>query len=105
MVCNRRAEHFLIDSGIDYTIIRAGGLLDAEGGVRELLVGKNDRFLSGDSPSSIPRADVASVVVSALKEPAARNKAFDLVSKPESDSNVPALRDFASLFEQTTGGM
>lgn len=33
LVWKRKAEQYLIDSGIDYTIIRAGGLLDKEGGV------------------------------------------------------------------------
>ena len=49
LVWKRKAEQYLIDSGIDYTIIRAGGLLDEPGGVRELLVGKDD-LLSIDPP-------------------------------------------------------
>jgi uncharacterized protein YbjT (DUF2867 family) len=64
LVWKRKAEQYLIDSGIDYTIIRAGGLLDKAGGVRELLVGKDDAFLNhppNGIPTSIPRADVAEV--------------------------------------------
>ena len=108
LIWKRKAEQYLIDSGIDYTIIRAGGLLDSEGGVRELLVGKNDNlrnYPADGSPSTIPRADVASVVVHALKESAARNKAFDLISKPESDPNASVTRGFAELFAQTTSGI
>ena len=81
LVWKRKAEQYLIDSGIDYTIIRAGGLLDKPGGVRELLVGKDDAFLNhppNGIPTSIPRADVAEVVVQALQTPNARNKAFDI---------------------------
>ena len=107
LVWKRKAEQYLIDSGIDYTIIRAGGLLDKEGGVRELLVGVGDELLNNPPdgiPTSIPRADVASVVVKALTEPKARNKAFDIISKPEDAPDAEATTNFASLFEQTTAG-
>ena len=108
LIWKRKAEQYLIDSGIDYTIIRAGGLLDKEGGVRELIVGKNDTLSNNPPqgiPNSIPRADVASVVVKAIIEPKARNKAFDIISKPEDAPDAVVTKDFASLFEQTTEGM
>ena len=108
LVWKRKAEQYLIDSGIDYTIIRAGGLLNEPGGVRELLVGKDD-LLSINPPdgatNSIPRDDVATLVVNALKEPNARNKAFDVVSKAEDAPDASVTSDFASLFAQTTGGL
>ena len=44
---------------------RPGGLLDKEGGKRELVVGKDDELLS-TSTKSIPRADVAEVCVQVL---------------------------------------
>ena len=108
LIWKRKAEQYLIDSGIPYTIIRAGGLQDQPGGQRELLVGKDDQFLTNNSsgvPTSIPRADVAEVVVQALLEPSARNKAFDLISKPEDDSSSVVTTDFATLFAQTTPGL
>ena len=108
LVWKRKAEQYLMDSGIDYTIIRAGGLLDKQGGVRELLVSKDDELLNnppGGIPTSIPRADVASVVVRALNEPNARNKAFDIISKPEKADGTEVTTDFTSLFEQTTAGI
>ncbi|MGV2827639.1 SDR family oxidoreductase [Myxosarcina sp. GI1(2024)] len=108
LIWKRKAEQYLIDSGIDYTIIRAGGLLDKQGGVRQLLVGKDDAVLNNPPdgiPTSIPRADVASVVVKALTEPNARNKAFDLISKPEEADDAVVTTDFAGLFEQTTAGI
>ena len=107
LIWKRKAEQYLIDSGISYTIIRAGGLLNEPGGRREFLVGKNDEFLThppGGIPTSIPRADVAEVVVQALQEPSAQNKAFDVISKPESESSV-VTTDFAALFAQTTPGL
>jgi uncharacterized protein YbjT (DUF2867 family) len=108
LVWKRTAEAYLIDSGVDYTIIRAGGLVDKTGGVRELLVSKNDVFLTNlpnGIPTSIPRADVAEVVLQALREPNARNKAFDLISKPEDDPSAIVTKDFAALFAQTSAGL
>jgi uncharacterized protein YbjT (DUF2867 family) len=108
LIWKRKAEQHLIDSGVDYTIIRAGGLLDQPGGKRELVVGKDDALLINPPngvATSIPRADVAEVVVQALVEPAARNKAFDIISKPEDASDAVVTSDFKSLFEQTTPGL
>ena len=108
LIWKRKAEAYLIDSGIDYTIIRAGGLQDQPGGQRELIVGKDDTMLVNPPdgiPTSIPRADVAEVVVQALRSPAARNKAFDVISKPEGTPGAVVTKDFQSLFEQTTPGL
>lgn len=43
----------------------AGGLQDKEGGLRELLVGKDDELLSTDT-KTIPRADVAEVCLQVI---------------------------------------
>ena len=48
-------------TGVPYTIIHAGGLLDKPGGKRQLKVGKDDEFLELKS-RSIPRDDVAEVI-------------------------------------------
>lgn len=104
LIWKRKAEEYLVNSGINYTIIRAAGLLDQPGGVRQLIVGDNDELLVNppdDIPTSIPRADVAEIVVQALKEPSAINKAFDLMSYPEADAES-ITQDFAALFAQTT---
>jgi uncharacterized protein YbjT (DUF2867 family) len=108
LIWKRKAEAYLIDSGIDYTIIRAGGLQDQPGGQRELIVGKDDTMLVNPPdgiPTSIPRADVAEVVVQALLESAARNKAFDVISKPEGTPGAVVTTDFQALFGQTTPGL
>ena len=108
LIWKRKAEQYLIDSGIDYTIIRAGGLLDKPGGCRELIVGKNDTLSispPNSIPPSIPREDVANIVVQALKEPLARNKAFDVISSPEDDQSAIPTEDWEGLFAQTTPGL
>ncbi|XP_076922493.1 uncharacterized protein At5g02240-like [Bidens hawaiensis] len=99
LVWKRKAEQYLADSGIPYTIIRAGGLQDKEGSVRELLVGKDDELLQTET-KTIARADVAEVCIQALKYEEAKFKAFDLASKPEG-SGTPT-KDFKSLFAQIT---
>lgn len=108
LIWKRKAEQYLIDSGIDYTIIRAGGLLNEPGGKRELLVGKNDELLKNPPngiPTSIPRSDVAELVVQALQINEAKNKAFDTISRPPSENGENVKSDFVNLFERTTPGL
>ena len=107
LIWKRKAEQYLQASGIDYTIVRAGGLLDAPGGRRELLAGQDDQLLNqppaGVRPV-IPRADVAEILVQALLLPAARNKAFDVIARPEDDPDARVTEDFAAFFAQITPG-
>ncbi|KAF8395138.1 hypothetical protein HHK36_019079 [Tetracentron sinense] len=97
LVWKRKAEQYLADSGIPYTIIRAGGLQDKEGGIRELLVGKDDELLQTET-KTIARADVAEVCIQALQFEEAKFKAFDVASKPEG-TGTPT-KDFKTLFSQ-----
>ncbi|KAJ6407866.1 hypothetical protein OIU84_011220 [Salix udensis] len=99
LVWKRKAEQYLADSGVPYTIIRAGGLQDKEGGVRELLVGKDDELLQTET-RTIARDDVAEVCIQALQYEEAQFKAFDLASKPEGTGT--ATNDFKSLFSKAT---
>ena len=43
----RKAEKYLIESGLTYTIIHPGGLVDKPGGCRELVVGVDDVMVDG----------------------------------------------------------
>ncbi|XP_022865248.1 uncharacterized protein At2g37660, chloroplastic-like [Olea europaea var. sylvestris] len=97
LIWKRKAEQYLADSGTPYTIIRAGGLQDKEGGVRELLVGKDDELLQTET-KSIARADVAEVCIQALNFEESKFKAFDLASKPEGTGSP--TKDFKALFSQ-----
>ncbi|CDP06601.1 unnamed protein product [Coffea canephora] len=99
LIWKRKAEQYLADSGIPYTIIRAGGLQDKEGGVRELLIGKDDELLQLET-RTLPRADVAEVSIQAVQFEEAKNKAFDLASKPE--GTAAPTKDFKALFSQVT---
>jgi len=103
LIWKRKAEQYLVDSGINYTIIRAGGLLDSQDGCRELIVGTDDTLLNSPPNNirpSIPRGDVANTVIQALRFPNARNKAFDIISKPEDDPEATITSDWEALFAQ-----
>ncbi|OVA17844.1 hypothetical protein BVC80_1835g236 [Macleaya cordata] len=94
----RKAEEYLANSGVPYTIIRAGGLDNKEGG-RELLVGKNDELLPTEK-GYIARADVAEACVQAVLFEEVKFKAFDLGSMPEG-TGTPT-KDFKALFAPIT---
>lgn len=96
----RQAEQYLIDSGVAYTVVNPGGLLDEEGGRRELIVGRSDEMYKLYGTPTIPRADVAEVTMQALLCPEeAKNKALDVISKPEGEGTVTS--DWAALFAQS----
>ena len=86
---------YLIESGLTYTIIHPGGLVDKPGGCRELVVGVDDVMVDGEGTNTIPRDDVAETMVQALRHRAFRNRSFDLRSKLEGDGD-PTSRFFAA---------
>jgi uncharacterized protein YbjT (DUF2867 family) len=67
------ADEALRASGLDYTIVRPGGLTDDPG---TGLVNVAERLDRGQ----IPRADVAAVFVACLDDPGTIGKSFDLIS-------------------------
>lgn len=118
LLWKRKAELYLCQSGLPYTIVHPGGLLPHFGnkpvpgtGERELLVGVNDAML--DNPAEtrcIPREDLAEVVTQIALEPQAyRGIAFDLTSKDPSkitgttpwDKNLATLLRSASITEKS----
>jgi uncharacterized protein YbjT (DUF2867 family) len=79
------ADRRLIQSGLDYTIVRPGGLTD-EPGTGHVRVGTE--LERGD----IPRDDVAAVLLAVLEEPGSIGKTFELVS-----GDTPVDEAIASL--------
>eukprot|EP00199_Chlamydomonas_sp_CCMP681_P006906 CAMPEP_0119106796 /NCGR_PEP_ID=MMETSP1180-20130426/6323_1 /TAXON_ID=3052 ORGANISM="Chlamydomonas cf sp, Strain CCMP681" /NCGR_SAMPLE_ID=MMETSP1180 /ASSEMBLY_ACC=CAM_ASM_000741 /LENGTH=273 /DNA_ID=CAMNT_0007092183 /DNA_START=48 /DNA_END=869 /DNA_ORIENTATION=+ len=90
----RKAEQYLVKSGLTYTIIHPGGLIDQPGGERQLLVGVDDVLVNGEF-RTVPRNDVAEVCVQSLLEPGFANRAIDLSSMPPGSGVVTT--DFAAL--------
>lgn len=76
------AENYLKASGIDYTIVRPGGL-KAKPPSGALVVSGEDTLNSGE----VSRDLVADVCVAALFQPSAKNKVLEII---EDDSKAPA---------------
>jgi uncharacterized protein YbjT (DUF2867 family) len=97
----RRAEEYLIKSGVPYTILHAGGLTDKPGGHGTIIMDVDDKLLQG-TVRTIPREDVAEVIVAALQVGApAQNRSIDIVclSSGESAKTAPS-RDWNALYAQ-----
>ncbi|MFN9610481.1 MAG: SDR family oxidoreductase [Pseudanabaena sp.] len=84
----KQAERYLQDSGLTYTIVRPGGLLnrEKEGGL--VIVGADTLF-----EGSIPRTKVSQVTVEALFEDNAKNKLVEIVVNADTPD-----RPIAELF-------
>lgn len=96
----RKAEMYLRDSGLAYTIVHPGGLLNEPGEERELCLGVDDT-ISDTSNNSVPREDVANVMIAALEEESYRGRSFDLVSKPVGERVVTV--DYGRLLSSLDG--
>lgn len=72
-VAKHYADRILEQSDLTYTIVRPGGLLN-EGGSGKVAIGENL------TRNTIPRADVAKVIVASLSEENTFYQSFDLVS-------------------------
>jgi len=88
-----KGEEALRSSGVPYTVLRPGGLVNTPGGNEALI------FAQGDtSTGRISREDVALACIAALQQPAARNKTFEIYGSGEDGVN-----DWAALFATLTG--
>lgn len=76
MVAKHHADRILKESGIPYTIVRPGGLLNEPGTGKVSISGNLER-------STIPREDVAKAIFEVLGSENMLNKSFDLVSGDE----------------------
>jgi uncharacterized protein YbjT (DUF2867 family) len=77
-----QGESFLQSSGVGYTIVKPCGLVEGAAQTKTLLVGHDDTIL-GPLYHSIPRADVAQVMVAAtMSRETSAGLRFDLCSKP-----------------------
>jgi uncharacterized protein YbjT (DUF2867 family) len=74
------ADAALRASGLDFTIVRPGGLTDEPGTGLVAIAAHLDR-------GQIPRADVAAVLLACLDTPSTVGKSFDLIS---GDAPIPA---------------
>lgn len=71
-----KGEAHLRASGLDYTIIGPGGLVDGPGGRGGIRVSRREEYRR----AVITRADVARLTIASLTEPGALNKSFAVVN-------------------------
>jgi uncharacterized protein YbjT (DUF2867 family) len=98
----RKAEQYLIDSGLTYTIIHPGGLRDGEGGKSAIVLDVDDKLLEREK-RSIYRADVAELCVRALGIEAAKNKSLDCINDDAISQAPVSNDDFDRLFAGLQG--
>lgn len=89
LIWKLRGEDALRASGVDYTIIRPGGLTDTPGDETAVVFEQGDRKLTG----MISRENVARVCIAALQVPGARNRTFEIFG---SDGQGP--NDWTNLY-------
>ncbi len=86
--------HFFVviykKSGLDYTILHPGGLLDTPAGVEEIIINVDDVLLQ-ETKRSISRADVANLCVAALVVGKNKRVSFDCITQPVIQSTT--IRD------------
>lgn len=82
-VAKHYADRILMDSDLDYTIVKPGALLD-EPGSGNIQIGESLER------GSVPREDVASTIVEVLRNPKTVRRSFDLVSGDVSISEAIA---------------
>jgi uncharacterized protein YbjT (DUF2867 family) len=83
-----QGEDILRNSGMDYVILRPGGLKDTPGGQRPLILDQGDQIMG-----TISRSDVASLCLSALDSPGELRLTFEVI---ESDQEGP--QDLENIF-------
>jgi uncharacterized protein YbjT (DUF2867 family) len=89
LVWKKWAEEYIQRSGLAYTIVRPGGLMN-DNNDDQIIMTKADQLFDG----RIPRMKVAQVCVEAAKAATARNQIVEIVAKPDMPS-----RTIAQLFD------
>jgi NAD(P)H-binding len=73
----QQAEQYLTASGLNYTIVRPGGLKNEDNSNPIVMSGADTLF-----DGSIPRQKVAQVCVESLTDARSRNKVLEVISQP-----------------------
>ena len=95
-----RGEQSLREAAVPHTILRPGGLTD-DPATGDVLVGEGGDTVGG----TIPRADVARLLVDALWTPAAADRTFEVVARDglRGDTTGTVELEWASAFERPVG--
>ena len=113
LMWKRKSEKYLIEKSTEaenlkYTIVHPGGLINEPENQRELIVGvDDDRVTYGgeDSPRTVPRGDVAKVMLEACRNvDVFGNRSFDLRAHEPADGEASVVTtDFAKLLDSLEG--
>ena len=79
----KQAEKYIQQSGLNYTIVRPGGLKNDDNS-DNIVMSSADTLFEG----SIPRSKVARVCVEALTQPQAESKIVEIVAQPDAPSKT-----------------
>jgi len=99
----RKSEVYLMAQSpkLQYTIVHPGGLLNEPGGERALVPGVDDS-MEGTESRTVPREDVAQVMLEAFRHPDHyAGRSFDLRAKPVGEAEPTT--DFARLLAPLEG--
>jgi uncharacterized protein YbjT (DUF2867 family) len=113
----RKAEHYLVASGVPYTIIRAGGLFGgAPDQVRPPAITGSKQPLGvtvdDDAPdgtwegATVPPEDLAAICTQCLEEKESQGKSFDIwsgVELPASSVSVPDVKELLAKLNGRNG--
>jgi uncharacterized protein YbjT (DUF2867 family) len=99
LLWKRLGERWLAESGLDWTVIRPGGLSESEQDLDQLGI----VFSAADQQESqsIPRRLVARVCLDCLDTPAARGRILEITSRPAA---APDRRSLVEWLEREGGG-
>lgn len=91
LLWKRKAERYLVESGLDYCIIHPGGLTDGHAGEEDFVLDVNDKLLERKK-RSISRADVANLCVASLSEGEGKKIALDCITQPVGEGGATKVR-------------
>jgi uncharacterized protein YbjT (DUF2867 family) len=96
MTWKLKGEDYLRASGLAYTIVRPGGLLDTDMGQSLVVFRQGDDVPYSDPLSLTSRGDLARICIAALAEPEARFKTFEAFNDA-TQPGEPRSASFADL--------
>jgi uncharacterized protein YbjT (DUF2867 family) len=98
LLWKRKAERYLVDSGLDYTIIHPGGLTDTPPGQEDFIIDVDDKLIV-NKKRSISRGDVADLCIAALTVGKGKKVALDVITRaPEEGVKVKSAEEALSGF-------
>jgi len=111
LLWKRRAEKYLVESGLDYTILHPGALVDTPGGREEFVLDVDDNLYKLNhgnqskrrSITRISREDLAELCVAALSVGKGKQCSFDCITLPT--STVSSLVTMATTEERKDYGV